>query len=305
MSTYIIADIGANHDGQYARMLEAIDEAKHAGCSACKFQWVSDPVRMAKRRGQAYADGYAEVYAKYLVWPSKWHEELAAHCRRRGIDYMCTVFLPEDVSVVAPYVARFKVASFEAGDTAFLAAHSPYLKRVAVSTGMMSEDEIGQALNIDAWPDAYNNDGRRGLAPSGKRIGGYRELRIDVLHCVSSYPTEAGSLQLSVLRTTRDESDVERWTYAGFSDHSDPALTWTGALAVAAGAEIIEAHLRLDGTDQGNPDYQHAMTPAQFAEYVRNIRFAEQALGDGEKRLQPCETAMAKYRVNQGAPHGT
>src|SRR3990167_2372973 len=116
MRTYCIADIGANHDGQYARMLEAIDEAKHAGCDCAKFQWVSDPVRMAKRRGRAYADGYAEVYARYLAWPAKWHEDLAAHCRHRGIDYMATVFLPEDVAVVASHVRHAKIASFEAED---------------------------------------------------------------------------------------------------------------------------------------------------------------------------------------------
>ena len=81
----------------------------------------------------------------------------------------------------------------------------------------------------------------------------------------------------------------------GLSDHS--RHRWMGALAVAAGAEIIEAHLRLDDTDPENPDFATAFTPAEFADYVRNIRFAEAALGDGQKRLQDCERPMAEYRV--------
>ncbi len=278
MHIYVIADIGANHDGQYARMLEAIDEAKHAGCDCAKFQWVSDPVSMAKRRGQAYADGYAEVYAKYLAWPSNWHEELAAHCRHCGIDYMCTCFLPEDIAIVAPHVARFKVASFEASDRTFLAAHAQLGKDVLISTGMLSHGEL---MNLQWYiPQDF--------------------LPVDIswLHCVSSYPAPIEAMQLAVFQTN---SDCGGPHFDGLSDHSDPALTWTGALAVARGAKIIEAHLRLDETDPANQDYPHAMTPQQFAEYVRNIRFCEVALGDGEKRLQPCEELMARYRVG-GAP---
>jgi sialic acid synthase SpsE len=220
---------------------------------------------MAKRRGQAYADGYAEVYAKYLAWPSKWHEELATHCKHRGIDYMATVFLPEDVAVIAPYVNTFKLASFESADDAMWKAIAPYTRAL--------------------------HDPKRAIASLG--FGQEREQRwrggtVSWLHCVSAYPAPIASLELA--RIHADDLD-------GFSDHSDPALTHTGAWAVMAGATIIEAHLRLDGTDQANPDYPHAMTPRQFAEYVAHIRFAEQCLGDGEKRLQDCERAMARYRV--------
>lgn len=299
MSTYLIADIGACHDGDMGRMVEACDVAHTVGVNALKFQWTSDPRQMARRRGSAEADGYVEVYAKYLAWPSHRHWDLAAQCRSFGIDYMCTAFLEQDISVVAPHVARFKVASFEASDVRFLAAHAPFGKPVIVSTGMMTEQEISDALFRSNWPDAYHDDGSEGLSPSEKRIREYRDMCIYVLHCVSAYPAPVAQLNLSVLWRS-DSEDDERVVFDGLSDHSAPSFTWTGALAVAAGATIVEAHLRLDDTNQKNPDYSHAMTPAQFSDYVKHIRFVETCVGTGDAGQfgpQPCEQPMMAYRV--------
>lgn len=266
--TYVIADIGACHEGRLTYMDAAVLAAKAAGADAIKFQFTSDPARMARRRGRAEQDGYAAIYAKYLNWSASWLEMLWMSCASAGIDFMCTAFLPEDVAVVAPYVAKFKVASFEALDAEMLAAHEPYDKETIVSVGMLTDDEtttvFGRVVNLP---------------------GGYA-----LLHCVSSYPVPDDQLNLAVVR---------RGGYAGYSDHSDPTADWTGALAVAAGARIIEAHLRLDVTDAANPDYPHARSPRQFAAYVANIRFAERCLGDGVKRIQPCEAAMLPYRVGK------
>lgn len=284
--TYIIAEIGSCHDGQLSLMKEAVSIAASCGASACKFQWTSDPDLMARRRGRALEDGYAEIYRRYLAWPTEWHAGLAASCQKAGIDYMCSIYLPQDIAVVAPYVARFKAASFEARDVAFIEFHRPYasrLKPLIVSTGMCSWEDF-------AW--AYD--------------WGYDDLFL--LHCVSAYPAPLAELNLQTLRMAyasnasyggRDMGRRPRTCidFQGFSDHSDPAETWTGALAVAAGAWIIESHLRLDETDPSNPDYSHAMNPAQFAEYVTHIRFAERCLGDGVKRVQLCEQPMVRYRV--------
>lgn len=275
MSVYVIADIGACHDGNRGAMDLAIREALAVGVNALKFQWTSDPRRMAHRRGRAEQDGYAAIYDRYLKWPESWHRELAEECRSAGIDYMCTVFLPDDVAVVAPYVSRFKVASFEALDDAFIRAHVGFEKPILVSTGMLTDGQAHALQRGHTYP-------------------------LTLLHCVSAYPTPVAELNLGVFRPRDygEQYDADVFClYDGFSDHSDPTFTWTGALAVAAGAQVVEAHLRLDGTDPANPDFAHAMAPRQFADYVRHIRFAETCLGDGEKRLMPCEAAMAQYRV--------
>ncbi len=113
-NTYIVADIGSNHGGSLKQALLAVTQVAETGADCAKFQWVSNGYRMAERRGQGKE--YGESCQTYSGWPADWHGALATLCRECGIDYMCSVFLSEDVAVVAPHVARFKVAIFEALD---------------------------------------------------------------------------------------------------------------------------------------------------------------------------------------------
>lgn len=279
MRTYVIADIGATHDGSFENMVKAVDAAKEAGVSMLKFQWTSDPRRMAARRGRATADGYAEVYARYLNWPEVWHAALAYECARNGIDYGCTVFLPEDVAVVAPYVAHAKLASFEAEDPAMWDAWS-------------------RSLNADAWLIASLGMGACKEWRS-VRFGD----RVRWLRCVSAYPAPVEALQLRRLRLNLGNPETVDVLH-GLSDHTDPALVWTGAIAVAAGAEIVEAHLRLDGTNPQNPDYPHAMTVWQFRDYVRHIKFAEACLGEDGESNGPHESERPMLRYKVGGDDG-
>lgn len=283
MRTFVIADIGACHDGKSKDMFAAVQAAKDAGVDAIKFQWVSDPWRMAKRRGRAEADGYGEIYRKYLAWDLELMPRLAEHCKTYGIGFMCTAFLPEDVAVVAPYVQHFKIASFEAEDEAMYKAHVGLPndgRKVIVSLGMGAKYPYYDVAPYEAPCDLP----RRELAR---------------LHCVSAYPAPVDSLGLYRLHPQWDNDGDLLEPIDGFSDHSDPALTWTGALAVAAGAEIVEAHLRLDWTDTRNPDYGHAMTVREFDAYVRHIRFAESCLAIPAGPVK-AEEQMKQYKVNGG-----
>ena len=257
MRTFVISEAGSCHDGSILRACDLIFAAQKAGADACKFQYWSSAERLAERRN---ATDYLEVYRKYgFAWP--WLNSLKLLCDERGIEFMCTVYLTEDIPVIAPYVKRFKVASFEAGDHEFIKAHWPYKKPIIVSTGMMrGSDTI--------------------------TVGGCHYL-----HCVSAYPTPLDQANLGVLH---DEWDGCGW-YEGYSDHTHDVLT--GALAVAAGARILEVHFRLDDTDPANPDYATALSPGQLKDYISLVRKAELMMGDGIKRPQPAEEAMMRYRV--------
>ena len=253
MSTFIIAEAGSCHDGDYGKAEELIQQASHAGADACKFQFWSSAVRLAERR---QAHDYFETYFKYKV-PEDWLNQLKDCCDWHGIEFMCTVYLPEDIPVIAPYVKRFKVASFEAQDADFIAAHDKYGKRIIISTGM-----------TESSPRYYTD--------------------VDYLHCVSAYPCPIEQANLGI---------ADWGLYAGYSDHTHDVLT--GALAVAAGARILEVHFRLDDTDPANPDYATALSPGQLKDYIALVRKAEIMLGNGIKRPQPCEAEMSKYRVKQ------
>jgi sialic acid synthase SpsE len=117
---------------------------------------------------------------------------------------------------------------------------------------------------------------------------------VSLLYCVSSYPAPLDEMNLA---------ELGEGYYSGFSDHSDPAETITGALAVALGASVVEAHVRVPGQSNNLPDYTHAMEGPQFAEYVRLIRLTERVLGDFQPRkMRECERAMSEYRtVTDGA----
>lgn len=272
---YVIADIGACHDGVVPRMFEAIAVAKQCGADMIKFQWTSDPDKMAARR-KATEDGYADVYRKYLTWAPGLHAVLADECQKVGIDYGCTVFLPEDVGMVEKHVARFKVASFEAGDVGVLWACAEACERVKGVRDIIVSHGLGST------PDKMSD------LMQYSQLHMFRHLR-----CVSAYPAPLESLNLRLLRD-------EKHGYDGLSDHSAPAATMTGALAVAAGATIVEAHLKLWQTSVTNPDAPHAMHDGQFAGYVQNIRLAEECLGSGTVGMHESETAMLNYRVQAG-----
>jgi len=204
-----------------------------------------------------HAPTYRDVYRRYQL-PHAWLDGLAHDAAHLGIEFLCTTYCAEDIAHVESLVSRFKISSFEARDRAFVAAHDAYDKDVIISTGMMS------------WSQA------------AMLIGGRHKL----LHCVSAYPAPIDDMHLSVIRTR--ELD-------GLSDHSQHVAV--GALAVAAGAQIIEAHLCLDSTDTANPDMAAALSPMYFAQYVKGIRQAEAICGTSTKRVQPSEREMSLHQV--------
>jgi N,N'-diacetyllegionaminate synthase len=174
--TYVIAEAAGTHDGYAERAMQLIDLAKAIDADAVKFQWCSSPQRLAVRRN---AHEYVEAY-RLLNFPVDWFHSLRARAKDQGLDFLCTVYLPEDVAVVAPFVDKFKVASFEAGDDDFIEAHSRYMKPIIVSAGM-------------------------GQDPVGSRV----------LHCVSAYPAPVDEMNLSRLAYMDGLSDHSQHPLTG------------------------------------------------------------------------------------------
>lgn len=238
--TFVIAECGSSwrfgpdseHLSNAFRMIEAV---KVCGADVAKFQWCSAPEQMAARRGVAENGA---MYRRYLAYPVEWLARLKRKCDEAGIEFMCTVYVPEDVEVVAPLVQRFKISAFEGMLTNFHAAHERYAKPIIASCRPTSP----------VW--------RHGYSPGKKWLA-----------CISAYPTPLEELQLDCIR---------QHAVDGLSDHSGHVLT--GAVAVACGAEIVEVHARLHDTPPDNPDYPHSHSPESLAQYVANIRTAERML---------------------------
>lgn len=161
-----------------------------------------------------------------LAWPVEWHDKLADMCYSRGIRYMCTAFLPGDVGVISRFTDVGKVA---------------YSERIDQGLIMQWVGSVPLKVIVSG-----------GLNPGS---------RVDVLHCVSKYPTPAAELRVDLVQGK-----------AGLSDHSLSLLS--GAVAVGAGAKIIEKHFRLDHTPSTDADYPHSLTAMQLKQYIANIREA-------------------------------
>lgn len=263
---YIIAEAGSCHDGIQARALELVDIARQVGADAVKFQFWSSADELARRRGGSLA--LRDAYRAHVL-PAEWLAGLRNLADSRGLDFIVTAFLPDDVALLAPYVTGFKVSSFEAEAEDLLQA---------IAAVRQTEAGRNKPVFVSLGMGAARSKAERLLGAGGGPVA--------FLHCVSAYPTPLSDLNLA--RIGMDN-------LSGFSDHS--ADCGAGALAVAAGAKILEAHLRLDATLQTNPDYRHSLNPSSFEAYVYHARMAALALGDGRDVPQASEVPSMEYRV--------
>lgn len=249
-------------------MLQLLETAHACGADVWKPGWTSDARRMCERRNigpdhpqRAY---YEQAYG-WLAFPVEWHEEFRDRCHALGMQYAVSVYLPKDVWLVEPYADLLKVSSFENGDSALRRTCAATGKRTLISLGQMTIDQI----------DAAIYEARGPFHPPE-----------DCLICTSEYPTTLRALCLPLVR---------RYRLGGLSDHSRNLNG--GALAIAAGSHVVEAHYRLDTCHPSNPDFPVAFTPAEFAEYIRRIREAEEAMtGVGTFRTEAQVWALP-YRV--------
>lgn len=263
MKTFLIAELGATHEGQWPMVEELVRMCAAAGASACKLQYWSDSVMLARQRcREVDVPRVASQYESVRI-PRDWLERFADLCRTRGVESMCTAYLPADVAVVAPHVSRFKIASLEARNQDFLNLHLSYNKPLVISTGAMSSQELRDLLD---WRNSNSLD----------------RTDLSLLHCVSLYPCPMESANLGVLR---------EYVLDGFSDHTAwPAM---GGSAVLAGATIVEVHVRHPLTTRYNLDYPHSLNAeTELPHYYSYMTFCKQLFGDGVKTILPGERAL-------------
>jgi sialic acid synthase SpsE len=260
-ATYIVAEIGTNHNGSLETAKRLLGEAAEAGADAAKLQYYCAG-DIVNRRIRTKEYGLEAIYGDTLMYdvfesklrtPQSWFPELIAMARGLNMGIIATVHSPEGVKTVTE--AGFdavKVASMDLTNLPLLeAVVATGNLPVILSTGMANLDEICEAVRPFA-------EARRALA---------------VLHCVSNYPCELADMRLRNIVVLQATLGVP----VGFSDHSPDNR---GALvAVGLGARILEKHLTLDRSQAG-PDHPFALEPEGFAELVSSVRQLEASLAD-------------------------
>lgn len=273
---FIMAEAGANHNGDIRLAKELASAAREAGADCVKFQTFTASEFCADRtktftyrsQGKEVTESEYEMFQRLEFSREQW-QELMNHCEEQGILFLTTVQDPINLQMMQELGLKgIKVGSDDFDCLVNLRQYASTGLPLIVSKGMADLAEVDQVLG-DISP----------LATGG----------LCVLHCVSLYPSDACHLNLRQLTKLRDRYPGIVW---GFSDHSPSTVA--PALAVSLGACIIEKHFTLDHNLPG-PDHWFSMDPRELKEMINNIRFAEQALGSG--RVEPSEGETASREV--------
>ena len=270
----IIAEAGVNHNGDINIAKQLIDAASITGADAIKFQTyktnllVVPDARKADYQIENTGLGtsqYEMLKSLELSWQN--FEELFLYCAYRQITFLSSPFDEESLLFLDSLgVEPIKIPSGEITNYGYLNKIADLKKKVLLSTGMSTEAEVGEALDI--------------LDRSGKDI--------ILLHCSSAYPTKMQDVNLNALDTLRRRFHKQ----VGYSDHT-PGIE-AAVAAAALGANVIEKHMTLDKTMPG-PDHKASLEPDEFKHMVDSIRNVELALGDGVKRPTQEELKNREY----------
>jgi len=263
-----IAEASSNHARDLGRALAFVDAAADAGCDAVKFQLF--------KIDRMFAPEILARSAKHRArreWelPREHLAPLAERCLARGIQFSCTPFYLDAVEELRPFVAFYKIASYELLVDPLLAACARTGKPVVLSTGMATLEEIQHAVRV--LRDAGAND-------------------LTLLHCVSAYPTPAGEANLSAIAVLHDATGCPM----GWSDHTRKPSVIERAVH-RWNARAVEFHLDLDGK---GAEYAagHCWLPGEIAPVIARIRESLVADGKGFKGPQPSELADRDWRAD-------
>lgn len=272
MSTYIIAEVGVNHNGslELAKML--IDKAKEAGADAVKFQTFSaenlvrtDAKKAVYQTKKTSADESQYEMLKKLELSFNDFIELKKYAKTKEIDFLSSPFDIESARFLKTLNLKiFKIPSGEVTNYPLLREIGSYGVKVFLSTGMCSLCDIEQAIDV--------------LIEAGTKRD-----EITVLHCNTEYPSPYEDVNLKAMITIREAFKVS----VGYSDHTLGIEVLIAA--VALGATVIEKHFTLDKNLPG-PDHSASLEPEEFQALVKAVRNIEKALGDGIKRPSASET---------------
>ena len=268
---YIIAELGANHNGDMTIAKQLIDAAKKCGCDAAKFQsWTAESLiaREEYDRNTKYNDSakkhfgsLREMVEKYALQEEQ-HFELAAYCKEIGIDFASSPFSNKEVDLLikldVPYI---KVASMDVNNLSLLRYIAKIQKPIIISTGMASMAEIENAI---------------------KTIESEKNFQIVLLHCISIYPPLYQDINLNNIVTLKQTFGYP----VGFSDHT--IGTSIPLASVVLGSCIIEKHFTLD-KDMPGWDHEISANPKEMEEITREAKNIADALGSFQRIVSEAE----------------
>lgn len=265
---YFIAEVSSNHARDLGRCLAFVRAAADCGCDAVKFQLFKVDELFAP---EVLASSPAHRARKDWELPLSFLPEIAAECAKSGIDFGCSPFYLNAVEELEPYVAFYKVASYEMIWDDLVRACAETGKPLILSTGMADMDEIRHAADV-------------------ARNAGAED--VTMLHCVSAYPTPPEQSNLAAIETIREATGFP----VGWSDHTVSPAVLSRAIH-HWGATVIEFHLDLEG-EGAEFEAGHCWLPDGIGAVIADVRQGLETDGSGVKTPTPAELADRDWRAD-------
>jgi len=273
--TYIVAEIGINHNGDVEIAKKLVDAAVLSGVDAVKFQkrtpelCVPEDQRDRMRQTPWGYISYME-YRHRVEFGQEEYGELDRYCSERGVQWFASVWDESSVDFIEAFEpVCHKIPSAALTDHDLLRHVRSTGRPIILSTGMSTMDQIQEAVDVLGTEDLL------------------------IAHSTSTYPCDPEELNLRMIQTLRANFDCP----IGYSGHEVGLVP--SAVAVALGACMVERHITLDRAMWGS-DQAASVEPGGFMKLVKYIRVTEQALGDGVKKVYESELPSLKKlrRVN-------
>jgi N-acetylneuraminate synthase len=270
--TYIVSEIGINHNGDLEIAKQLIDVAVNSGVDAVKFQKrtpelcvPTDQQDKMRETPWGYIT-YLDYRYKVEFGPDE-YREIDAYCKYKGITWFASVWDIPSVDMLQEFnLPCYKIPSASLTDHELLKHLRNTGKPMILSTGMSTMDQIKSSVQL---------------------IG---EEDLIITHATSTYPCDPQELNLRMIQTLRETFSCP----IGYSGHEVGLIP--SVVAVSQGACLVERHITLDRAMWGS-DQAASVEPGGFQRLVKYIRVTEMALGDGVKRVYDSEMpSLTKLR---------
>ncbi len=266
---HIIAEAGTNHNGQLNKAKKLVDIATNAQADSVKFQIIF-PWGLYLPGNYEYGHYDIKKVIKIReegMLADSDYDVLANYCKEKNIAFSASVFDEKGLEILMkfdpPYI---KIASCDLNNIRFLRQVAERGKRMVISTGMSTLDDIEKSLN---------------------ELTKVNFKDIVLLHCVSTYPAFLEKANVGFIEVLIKEFGFP----VGYSDHT--GTSHAACMAMAKGATWFEKHFTEDRTQEGF-DHAYAMEEEGLTEYVADLRKAELALMPPDKKLSEAELYTRK-----------
>ena len=267
--TYVVAEIGINHNGDLELAKRMIQAAKDSGVDAVKFQKRTPELCVPEeQKGQMRETPWG--YITYLDYRYKvefggaGYREIERFCKEIGITWFTSVWDERSVDFMEAFEpVCYKIPSAMLTDHSLLRHLRATGRPLILSTGMSTMEEIREAVEV------VGTD------------------KLVITHATSTYPCDPTELNLLMIRTLKKEFPVP----VGYSGHEVGLIP--SVVAASLGACMVERHITLDRAMWGS-DQAASVEPGGFERLIKYVHVTGQSLGDGVKRVYESEMSSLK-----------